>query len=124
MEKHHIADFKDRRGRQFIADCRWIAEALGEVGKAGLSSSVTSPALRYEDKILTIEASVENRALLIEGHGEKMGGLLKLRNPVVYIDQRGYMYRWHGEARYLFDHARHLVLCGTTIYDLEKKSTV
>lgn len=103
----------DSKEKQFVSDCRWLAETLGiEKIAYVVSSSVEGAHLRYEDNVVVVEAGLKNLSLTITGKGESEGGVLPVTNPVIYLDEQGKSYRYHGEARRLFDHVRAVVKQG------------
>lgn len=98
---------------QFEHICRFIARMQGEENERQTLSAKCSGCIRttdcdvFEDDKIVIVAARTSLNLQVEiKEGVTDSGL---SNPVLYVDEFGRRYRWHGEAGYVFDHLRKLL---------------
>lgn len=87
--------------------CRFIAHTLGESNEnlttlayIGCWMRHGTPCVCYQDDQISIVAAINSRAI----HAVRKEN----NNPVLGTDPDGKVYRWHGEAGYLYNHLFHL----------------
>jgi hypothetical protein len=100
-------EIKDMPRKTFVEMCRAILRFDGElVSKHCLhffgSYKGDSDLLKYEDDEIIIVGTVYDLALCITRKENN--------NPVVYADEKGAVFRSHGEQSHLFGHVRNLIL--------------
>lgn len=83
--------------------CREVAYRLGN-SRPQHTMGVTAPLFIYEDDIVKITASAVDLTMEIEKKEN--------RNPVVYVNETGNMYRWHGEFYDIEEHVGQLGMKG------------
>lgn len=87
--------------------CRFIAHTLGEpddhltqLAYIGCWMKYDTPCICYQDDVILIVAATNSLAV----HAVRKEN----NNPVLGSDPNGQVYRWHGEAGYLYNHLFHL----------------
>jgi hypothetical protein len=92
----------EQRRRDFLANCYLLLDRIGvEKDYVMVPSTTASPGIEYEDEVIRISKDAKSKVMEVEKKEN--------RNPVIFTDEDGKAYRFHGEYIDLEDHLNALI---------------